>query len=183
MLPHGITLPFRLAKHFHSFPESHISLNLLWILCDGADGFPERASMQTDIFLYNQCRPLPILQCDAAIPQIFRMVINTIRDTNDFQRFQCLTVTENPVEFMCSSPVREIILPDTSHLPSLIVHDDLSSCPVFCQKIDPSPVSVQNAWPAALHHGHSSARPPVRVPASRFVCILPKYRHSRKEKG
>ena len=46
--------------------------------------------MQTDIFLYNQCRPLPILQCDAAIPQIFRMVINTIRDTNDFQRFQCL---------------------------------------------------------------------------------------------
>ena len=46
--------------------------------------------MQTDIFLYNQCRPLPILQCDAAIPQIFRMGINTICDTNDFQCFQCI---------------------------------------------------------------------------------------------
>ena len=51
--------PFRLAKHFHSFPESHISLNLLWISVMVRMVFPERASMQTDIFLYNQCRPLP----------------------------------------------------------------------------------------------------------------------------
>ena len=46
--------------------------------------------MQADIFLNNQCRPLTILQCDTAIPQIFRMVINTICDTNDFLCFQCI---------------------------------------------------------------------------------------------
>ena len=74
MLPPNLHLP----NHFHNFPKSQITVNLLRVICNDANCFPQRGPMMADIRLNNQGGLISLLQHDAGAANILGVVVQAI---------------------------------------------------------------------------------------------------------
>lgn len=76
------------TNHPHRIAEGHIALDLVRVVCNHADCFPQGDSVMTDVFLYNQGGNLTARHRNPAVPQLLAVVIQAVSKANAFQRLQ-----------------------------------------------------------------------------------------------